>query len=125
MPVLHTHLPALHDWVVEHFTPQLPQLFWSAAVLMHWLEQKSWPDGQVQTPPEQDWPVPQVLLQSPQWSALVLKFTHDWVQRYSPVAHLVVQRPAEQTWPLGQAVPHPPQFVEDELVSTHTPLHEV
>jgi hypothetical protein len=64
---------------------------------MHWLEQKSWPEGQVQTPPEQDWPPVQVLLQSPQWSALVLRLTQASSHRYSPVAHLVVQFPAEQT----------------------------
>jgi hypothetical protein len=89
MPALHTHLPPLHDCADEHLTPQLPQLFWSAAVLMHCCAQKSWPEAQVQTPPEQDRPPVQAVLQSPQWSALVLKLAHVPEHSVWPDAHEV------------------------------------
>jgi hypothetical protein len=106
-----SQMPAwLQTCPVEHIVPHEPQLvvvFRSVQV------------------PEQQSPglSSQALLQAPQLSKSVCKFTHVPAQLVSPVGQ--THAPPTQLPPVGHFVPHAPQLFESVFVFVHVPLHTV
>jgi hypothetical protein len=75
----------------------------------------------VQVPPAQISPLWHVVLQSPQWAALVVRSKHFLPHASVPAVHASLHVPAEQSWPLAQALPQAPQFAASSFTSAHTP----
>jgi hypothetical protein len=66
VPMAQAQLPLLQTLPAPQLLPQVPQWALSVMVFRHCPEHSVCPDGQTQSPPEQDWPPLQAMLQPPQ-----------------------------------------------------------